>query len=209
MGCGHSSFSSTPIRYCANARAVDTMESTELEDVEREAEAEPVVAEVAVRSRVDSVMGADSKRQSRESEAGMRELAAHPLPSSTSQHNDDDDDESLRSALNHRLTPKLQPCDKILAHPLHTVKVGSTCAVCVYEKAERLRILESSTDQVRFEPWRWQWKYKGGDAGRPPKVVPKAQQDRASNAAAVISGAWATGSGYLKDWQRSSNNVKP
>jgi len=142
VGCGHSTISSTPIRYCVNAP------SYALDATTRRA------------SSTDKAMAGEQQRC---------------------------DDHSIQATC---ATAGLQPCAEGWTHPFHRVRLERRCAVCEYEREERLHALEASTDEIRFDPGRWRCKYQGHNGALATK---KGDASRYNGAGKQGSGLWGIG----------------
>ncbi|KAF1840017.1 uncharacterized protein K460DRAFT_371983 [Cucurbitaria berberidis CBS 394.84] len=184
LGCGHSTFSSTPVRYCADAR-------TKAVTVERNTGKSPE----------DEGSSGQSAAPSATSSANA---PTHTLPVRTARKDLEECDASSATAA--ATEDDVQPCTEGRAHPFHSVRLERICAICEYEREERLRALESSVSEIRFEPWRWQGKFRGGRNGPPAKGTSfiHGQDVRAS----VLSMSAAVGT-WMKDWNRKDSGMAP
>lgn len=139
VGCGHSTFSPTPTVFCVNAQS-----HTRSETERRTSSTEPTPT-----------------RNDMTSEWQLSEDHALQATPSLTSATDRFKEPSLLSA--NLATEGLQPCAEGRTHPFNKVKIERRCAVCEYERGERLHALETSTDEIRFEPGRWRWKYQGNN----------------------------------------------
>lgn len=100
----------------------------------------------------------------------------------------------------------MRPCTEGQIHPLHTRRLERLCAVCQYERDERLKVLESLSSEIHFEPWRWQFKYQGGTTSirqkRPPMEATSDAENR-NTWNSLMTGS----SGWMKDWKRQDSDV--
>ena len=102
----------------------------------------------------------------------------------------------------------VQPCAEGRAHPLHTVRLERICAVCEYEREERLRTLESSISEIKFEPWRWRTKYRGGKDGLSGENDGSklSSSVRPKDVRASVLGLSATVGSWMKDWAQRKDS---
>jgi hypothetical protein len=192
MGCGHSTFSSTPVSYCADAIDLGKHHAQEA-PAPTKFTAEPEIA--------------------------VNELALDPSQSTVAQPTQDSHpttplgENIINTTKEPSTKPKskkieMQPCRDGRVHPLHTVRLERMiCEGCASARDERLHALESNTSEIRIEPSRWQWKYHGQSRGPPlsirnsvveksPAVVAKTSHSK------VDSGVWLGAMGaMMKDWK--------
>jgi hypothetical protein len=143
LTCGHSSFSSTPVRYCPKA----TNKSTTGKDAQV-APAKPTSPRVTVESRPQS----------------PQDFLLYTPPGQK-------EDTSTRPSkrLRSPAPTDLEPCREGLIHPLHTVKIDTLCPGCVVERDERLQALAVFSTEIKFDPERWRKNYRASAEGRDAK----------------------------------------
>lgn len=179
-----------PVSFCATA--------TDAANTTTENQGEPLRAGQVAEVDDDAISQADTIEGARNS-FPVAQLAEYDASKS-----EDPRRKNIRATRN----PILQPCDEGRVHPLHTVRLERVCADCASARDERLRVLDSTTTEIRIEPNRWQEK-------RPGKVITntspkKEESDRASagslaGIASVLgqridSGVW-TGAKWMRDWK--------
>lgn len=197
LGCGHSTFSSIPVRYCSNARTERNAvgetqrispgnEPTPVEFDEL-TKSDPSKNQVPERDSIDTLTSSNTQSTSIASEdTGATSIV------------------SIRSP-----TTKLEriPCREGRAHPFHNVKIERICAVCEYEREQRLRALDASINEIKIEDWRWKLRHQGG-----PLMPLLQRNDRVETAETVKAGeerssvrrmSAAVGN-WVKEWQREA-----
>ncbi|KAI8940166.1 hypothetical protein NX059_012550 [Plenodomus lindquistii] len=177
-GCGHSNFSATPVRYCANAISY-TGSGTK----RRKRSSDTGSTSPTGTATIDKTGETTPSQAPRHSRGTTATKNAHRIRKSSSR--------STSPA-----TGSVQPCAEGRAHPFNRVKLERLCAVCEYERDERLHALETSTDEVKFDPARWRWKYQGTNGVRTGKgdvSEPKNKGERGS-------GLWGVGTAVEKWW---------
>lgn len=178
LGCGHTTFSSTPVRYCANATSLDDAQGPSLP--------EPTVTNKNMKTTTTGVV--------LDLEAGSQPQVTQAIATRDSQSLPSTEGRTI--ALASRIsTPRLEPCVEGRAHPLHTRKVDSSCADCVQARDERLRKLESMPVEVKF-------KRRKQDGESPSKRTSKEMILQGKvNRPKVDSGVWATGTKWMEGWK--------
>jgi hypothetical protein len=235
MGCGHSTNSSMPVNYCANAidlgkRHTQDISTPTVPTAEPESAINEVALDLAITSEPPVTQTIQESEPATESENAISGLALGlaTATQSTVTHLSQDSEPTAPLMKDTNTTikeqtrkpkakRKMQPCKDGRVHPLHTVRLERMiCAVCVSEREERLRALESNTSEIRIEPSRWQWKYHGQKGGPPlstrNSVLEKspAMGGSVGKHSKVDSGVWmgamgAMGAvgGMMKDWKGS------
>jgi hypothetical protein len=176
LGCGHSTFSSTPVRYCANAT------SLEEEFTETKTTSEPTKNLKTTSTGVVSDL-----------EAGSRPPRNSPLLPTN-----DTTSTVKRTVAPASRKPNLQPCEEGRVHPLHTRKVDRQCAECVHAREARLKALESMPEVVKI--------VRSERSQPPPakrQCEEMILRGRAEKAPKVDSGVWAVGTKWMEGWRKS------
>jgi len=102
---------------------------------------------------------------------------------------------------------QMLPCTEDRIHPLQTRRLERLCAICQHDRDSRLEALGSLNDEIRFEPWRWQFKYHGGSTSVHQDVLSK-EATPTSNAvttgtergvATTVNSFFTSSSGWVKD----------
>jgi hypothetical protein len=145
-GCGHSTVSETPVRYCKDARTkTSSSQNTAGPSVNAEGSASNM------RSRSSSKAARSTTTKPRESAltttASDQQASTTPITRSQAQ----------------AASGVLQPCGEGRVHPFHCIRLDRVCPVCVEEREERLRNLEREIKEIRFDPAKWHWKYQGSE----------------------------------------------
>jgi hypothetical protein len=186
QGCGHSTFSEMPVRYCKDARTTSSTQDGALS--ERSNVGTSVTGEgsgITTRSR----SRASSAKRARITTTTAPPTSDKPVVTTpatkTEQHRTTP---STRSQA-PRASAELLPCGEGRVHPFHCIRLDRLCPSCVEELEERLRILESSIKEIRFDPNRWHWKYQGGGKKR------DGEGDGKGPVAGWAIGSWWTGKG--------------
>ncbi|KAF2855496.1 hypothetical protein T440DRAFT_156195 [Plenodomus tracheiphilus IPT5] len=148
LGCGHSTFSATPVRYCANARS-HTVTGT----IRRKKSSDST----SLLSTATATTDKTPKKAQPEDQTIRTTLRA----TTTSQKVRKSSSRSSSPA-----TDNLQPCAEGRAHPFNRVRLERLCAFCEHDRDERLQTLETSADEIKFDPARWRWKYQGTNGPR-------------------------------------------
>jgi hypothetical protein len=197
LGCGHSKSSTMPVSFCATA--TDAAKTT----TENQEELSPA-GQVAEVDTIDSKIDDDAISQADTIEGVHDSLPAAQL----AEHDASKPEGPRRKIAKPSRNPRLKPCDEGRVHPLHTVKLDRVCVDCAFERDERLRVLDSSTTEIRIEPKRWQEK-------RPGKVFiytsPEKEESNRGSAGSLAgiasllgqridSGVW-TGAKWMRDWK--------
>lgn len=161
LGCGHSTFSSTPVRYCVDAR-------TERISVEEEPPESPRNENAPPITQSDQTHNPEVPKAhvpERDSTDTLASINTQP----TSVASDDTGATSILSIAPPTIKERKIPCREGRAHPFHIVKIERICAVCEYDmeqrlrdRDQRLRALDESINEIKFEDWRWKLKYQGG-----------------------------------------------
>lgn len=192
LGCGHSTFSSMPVRYCTSAQSKAT---------------------TGPKRKSPGLTGRSSGHSASSSnESNVYSLPEHANTSTSSSVSDASQTRGNLAGSRHELKSDEevvteedeQPCAEGPVHPFHTVKLERLCAVCDNEREERLRALDSSISEIRFEPWRWQCKYQGIKRGSLDGKDDKAkhgEQDR------MTSGVWGMGTVVEDWWKRKDSGI--
>lgn len=203
LGCGHSTFSSTPVSYCANARrqsaAVNKKSSKLPED-----EVSP--RHSTTPSQTSTVYSSLDHGLQSETADGTASTSTVPAQATGK----DIQEGNASSATAPTMEDNMQPCPEGRAHPFHTVRIERICAVCEYERDERLRALESSSSEIRFEPWRWRWKYRGGKDGpawKHPGEGNGAGSNQRQDVRVSVRGMSAAVGSWIKDWNRKDSGM--
>jgi hypothetical protein len=189
LGCGHTATSSTPVRCCENATPPH-QDKKNAANIELKSTSTGVALDLNAGSRPE-----------------WRSASRYPASTEGSKYGADEHNTSSTS----EKETALQPCAEGRIHPLHTVKLERICADCAYEREERLQALEAITSEIRFDPARWQMKYRGSFVGPPPKRA-NVEGDRdptitGEDAVGVVegrkmdSGVWTMGAKWMKDWK--------
>lgn len=191
MGCGHSTYSSTPISYCANSQSQGTTWP-------------PPPPKRPVKRRKEEK---HHERLSGLDDALVPETYINPPLN----------DESIQTTQNTHnifdtkppapLTEPPQPCAEGRAHPVNRIRVNRICAVCEYERTGRLKALESSMEAVRFEPRRWKSKNQGHyvDPKRKSEGMGRAGRNWEGKNGA-IGGVWGVGI-TVGEWWKGAGGV--
>jgi hypothetical protein len=204
LGCGHATFSSTPVRHCTNATSpINNRALEDLSSIQPTTNLKTPSTSVALNLDVESQPDATAE---------LQVSSSTKLPSQEANHTKD-----LRKyiVVNPVNASEPKPCREGQAHPLHTVRLERICAGCAFEREERLRALESFSTEIKFEPNRWQWKYRGNSETLPPKmpimegngnstIVSVGADLGVVEQRKVDSGVWTMGAkmnGFLKDWK--------
>lgn len=197
LGCGHSTHSPTPVRYCANAR------SKTADHIDRgrhkERDSARLSAATTALNTPSTTLDTETRSHSQGTNSSTQswQTAEHALPE------DPDSVEMVKlKAKPKAIHEELEPCSEKWGHPLHRIRLERLCAICQHSKDERLRALESSTNEVHIEPSRWSWKYKGGNASRLPKTqLQLLGGNQSKGTPSITNSAWGIGTGWLKDWK--------
>ncbi|KAH3940524.1 hypothetical protein HBI56_096120 [Parastagonospora nodorum] len=171
QGCGHTTYSSTPVRYCENAKNTDPTETqptcgppkdmvTKTTDVVLDLEA-----------------GSHPKRNS--------QLPPPPLETDLA---------AKRTIMPASRNSNLQPCEVGLTHPLYTRKIETQCGECIRARDERLYALESMPEAHIIKRMQ-----NRQPAKRQSEEM--ILQGRADKAPKVDSGVWAVGSKWMEGWK--------
>ncbi|KAH7076945.1 hypothetical protein BKA63DRAFT_469016 [Paraphoma chrysanthemicola] len=128
LGCGHSSTSASPVRYC------ETAKRPHKEDLHDAAEGEVKTT----RTGIALDLNAGSKPD-------WRSAARHSASTTESKR----DDEGAPKTLSEEGI-NVEPCTEGRLHPIYTVKLERVCADCAFEREERLRKLEDMTSEIGF-----------------------------------------------------------
>ncbi|KAH7087151.1 hypothetical protein FB567DRAFT_527064 [Paraphoma chrysanthemicola] len=189
LGCGHSTTSSSPVRYCATATKLHKDE-TQAADVEVKTTSTGLVLDLNAGSKPD-----------------WRSVARDSAASTASQR--DDEDAPPTTISSGRITR--EPCKEGHLHPIHTVKLERVCADCADERDERLRKLEDLTNEVRFDP-AGRYGDRRSFVGMPKKREAEGVGDGtvgeggggghgSAAAGKKDSGVWTMGARWVKDWK--------
>ncbi|KAF1833020.1 hypothetical protein BDW02DRAFT_528478 [Decorospora gaudefroyi] len=176
LGCGHSTFSEIPVRFCKDADTKGEIKGLETRRSDS-CSADHVSVQGAGRATAASSKSLPSTIQT------VGTQTEDPHTTGTTNANNP----FTRSQA--PLAGDREPCGEGRVHPLHTMRVERLCAVCACEREERLAKLEASIKEVRFDPGRWHWKYQGGN----------------QTAAKKHGGGWGVGAavgGWMKDWNK-------
>lgn len=184
MGCGHSTFSETPVRYC--------------EDVQTK---KHLTQPKAATSSTHKLAGSETDgpmdlRLSLQDDSASKRSSNSTIASYASSYtavqacNDSCGDEGETPLYEQNASPTdgVESCREGRVHPLHTIRLDRMCPACTEEREERLRRLDSSIRGIRFDPARWHWKYQGAKA----------------NISRKQEGRWGVGTA-VGDWMRSGN----
>jgi len=104
------------------------------------------------------------------------------------------------------IAQQMQPCNESQIHPLQTRRFERLCTGCQHERDDRLDALDSQKSEIRFEPWKWQFRYQGGSAPA-----------NEANSYTINGTTWAVtttlsnliiGSpGWMRDWKRQDASI--
>ncbi|KAH7399380.1 hypothetical protein BKA66DRAFT_451676 [Pyrenochaeta sp. MPI-SDFR-AT-0127] len=192
LGCGHSTFSSTPVRYCANAKIKGT--------AGQQQRAPRFTSRSPCHSATSS---SESNVYSRPEFSNTATLSNISSPCHTTDSMVEPPNEiNTRGETVTRGDD--QACSIGHVHPLHTIRLEHLCAICDWEREERLRALESSTSEIRFEPWRWQCKYRGSNTVPHIRKHDKSKGEVHDGRASVVWGVGATVGGW---WKRKDSGI--
>jgi hypothetical protein len=188
LGCGHSTFSSTPVRYCANATSLDAQDETQPENP-------PLPKPTNTKITTNVITTIATTNLVLDLEAGSQPQVTQALVTRDWQRLPTEKKINIPASRK----PEYQPCEEGRAHPLHTRKVDTVCADCAQARLERLKKLdEMPVVEVKFVR-------KIG--GRRPPVERKSEvmilQGKADKPK-VDSGVWATGTKWMEGWKRGS-----
>src|SRR4051812_25385639 len=162
LGCGHHTFSETPVRYCEHAKTKASAESRTCSN-QKEVNVTQVPVEGSVRS--DGIAHADEESSLLDDESAGRpecSIAGLPRSSHTIEHTD-----TVKIKATEPTAPvTVKPCGEGRVYPLHTFKLEHICPVCANERDERLRKLDGAVDKVTFDSVKWHWRYRGDHKGK-------------------------------------------
>ncbi|KAG9381658.1 hypothetical protein A1F94_007312 [Pyrenophora tritici-repentis] len=182
LGCGHHTFSETPIRYCeaAKTKAAAHLE-TPLDRDKRDSTQDPAYG--SAKGDEDGHTDEDSSLLNDES-TGRPEssIAGSARSSYTTVHTDAVDVEDTK----HTTPVIMKPCGEGRVYPLHTFKLEQICPICANERDKRLLQLDKVTAEITFDAAKWHW--KGRD-------VSGKKTDSVWNVGAALGG-------WIKDWSR-------
>jgi hypothetical protein len=131
-GCGHSTVSETPVRYCKDTR-----------------------------TRTASTQeGAGSTTRSRSHLRGRNTTKPRDTIM-TPPTSDPQAPAFITPTTRSQASGDLQPCGEGRVHPFHCVRLDRICPECVEEREERLGNLEREIREIRFDPAKWHWKFQG------------------------------------------------
>ncbi|KAH9873721.1 hypothetical protein IAQ61_004347 [Plenodomus lingam] len=180
LGCGHSTFSARPLRFCPNAQS-NIVANTKRRKRSLDAASRSSSATTKIDEAGETIIpSGDQVRLETQGTTKTSHKIKKPLPRSSSPAIDD-----------------FKPCADGRAHPFNRIRLERLCAICEYDRDQRLQALESSTDEIRFEPARWRWKYqgtKGPRAGRGDESGVRKEGKRAS-------GLWGMGTAVEGWWK--------
>jgi len=174
QGCGHTSYSSTPVRYCENAKGTDNTETQTTPEPPKD------IVTKTTGVVLDLEAGSHPKRNS--------QLPSQP-PTET-------DPAKKRTIIPASRNLNLQPCEVGLTHPLYTRNIETQCGACIRARDERLRALDSMPEvhAITRTPKKQAAKRQSEDM---------ILQGRAYKAPKVDSGVWAVGSKWMEGWKKS------
>ena len=109
-------------------------------------------------------------------------------------------------------TKAIRPCAQGQMHPLQTRRLERLCAVCQHDRDQRLQVLESLNSEIRFESWRWQFKYQGGSTSVSQRDASKEAVFQPENGSVwdvgtTFNSLMTGGSSWIKDWKRQEPSV--
>jgi hypothetical protein len=182
LGCGHTTTSSTPVRYCANATNPVTSSQQE--------ESSPIRSPVGFNTSDESALDLDADSQPT--------VIQQSLPTAQPNQSANNIIKDVMKRISPDLTsPELEACGEGRMHPLHTVRVARLCASCAIERDERLQAID--LDSVVF---------KVGLKQRHSKVIERHQallldggSGERQRKSKVDSGVWTVGTRWMKDWK--------
>jgi hypothetical protein len=193
--CGHSTFSAKPINLCAKATSSRGRGSREASLRQQPATIKAMSTGVTLDLDIES-------RQERAKPPPQTSLLTgtrSPKGTNTTPM------QQRRSSPSSANNAKVEPCREGLIHPLHTVRIETLCPDCAADREERLNALALFSTEIKFDPARWQWKYRGNGEGPLPKrhhVDSKAEHNVAEVEQKVETGseAWPS-TKWIKDWR--------
>lgn len=195
MGCGHSTFSETPVRYCEDVRTKKhpAQPIAARSNTQKLAEQETCI-QVLAGSGTDGPMDSRSSLQNDGASKRLSNstIASHASSYTAVQTYDDyrgEEGEMLSFEQNASQTDGVESCREGRVHPLHTIRLDRMCPICTEEREERLRGLDSSIRGIKFDPARWHWKYQGAK----------------TNASRKQEGRWTVGAakgGWMRGWNK-------
>jgi hypothetical protein len=187
LGCGHSTFASTPVRYCANA-------TTLAKNMARE--------EVSLTQPNTQLNTTSTIDVAQKLDTGSRKTIGESSTTTRLTRRENDNTKGPRKSTKDK---EMQPCEQGEVHPLHTVRLEPMCADCALERDARLRALEFISTEIKINPGRWQWKYHGSSQQQPPPrhnvEGPTEVVEDATPREKVDSGVWTVGTKWLRDWK--------
>jgi hypothetical protein len=190
IGCGHSTFSSTPVRYCANVTNLETQDG---------AQPESILPEPLDKGNTNWNVKTTTTNVVRDLEAGPQPQVAQALATQDCQRLPTKEKIIIPASR----IPVYQPCEEGRAHPLHTRKVETICAECEHARLNRLRKLDEVPGiiEIKF--------VRKPREGRPlvrrtsEEMILQGKADGVGKVK-VDSGTWATGTKWMEGWKRGS-----
>ncbi|EFQ93630.1 hypothetical protein CFE70_008473 [Pyrenophora teres f. teres 0-1] len=189
LGCGHHTFSETPIRYCEAAKTKASADSKSPLNQDEGDNAQDLTCGSAIgdddghTDGDSSLLDDESIRRPDWSIAGSRRSSCTTVQTGTISVKDTEP-----------ATPVFRkPCGEGRVYPLHTFKLEQICPVCANERDKRLRQLDKVTDEITFDAAKWHCKYQGDHKGKNGSGGKKAHA------------GWNVGTavgGWMKDWNR-------
>jgi hypothetical protein len=149
LGCGHSTFSSTPVSYCTNA--ISPAGSKTQEDMW------PALHTSGV-NITSAGLAIDLKAGS---QLGVVKTLRNSILSNQEASNNTREQRRPDNSASER-NKEIQPCGEGRVHPLHTRRLECMCSSCAQERDERLRSFELILGETKIDPQRWQWNYREG-----------------------------------------------
>ncbi|KAH8732738.1 hypothetical protein GQ44DRAFT_3469 [Phaeosphaeriaceae sp. PMI808] len=179
LGCGHSTFSPTPVSHCMNAtrlaKPIAQKETSPKEsnlkdkntalglDQDQGTQKEAWLIKSTIDLKDTSMVLALDQDQTSQLDVTVTSQRSSITQSSQATSNNETPAETPRERTTTRLKEisSFEPCSETRMHPLHTVKVEHICATCAHERDERLCALEGDSIHVKYEPEQWRWRYSG------------------------------------------------
>ena len=202
LGCGHSTFSPKPVSYCAKA--------TTITEGKAQKDASPRQPPTELRNASPEVPLDLNEELRPEGAKPPPHRSLLTAPQSPKDKNTTRPPKRRRSPTPTRTT-KLEPCNEGLIHPLHTVRIETLCPGCADDRERRLEALAMFSTEIKFDPARWQWKYRASGGGPStkrqhvddhvePAIVGGDAGEAQKGEGGGGRGVWP-GAKWMKDWR--------